>query len=108
MKDYDKKHSFFYGFLAFSQAKFKSFQSSTMKLLMLFLVLFSGLFSNIEALTQPNPAKPKARVIAIKSTSPVIAKGKKKAKKFKKIVIKKDTMTEVDPTNASSPLYEKH
>lgn len=104
----DKKHSFFDDYLSFFQTEGKPFISSKMKILTLLLLLFSGLFLTIEAHTQQVPAKPKAKVVAMKSASPATTKGKKKAKKMKKVVIKKDTMPEIDPANTNSPLFEKN
>lgn len=106
MNTHDKKHSFFNGSLAFFQAKAKRFLSLKMKLLTLFLSLFSGLFLNIKAYTQQVPVKPKVKVAVVKPTLPLVAKGK--AKKVKKVIIKKDTIPEIDPANVSSPLYNKN
>ncbi len=108
MNAHDKKHSSFDDFLVFFQAKSKPSHASKMKQFILFLLLFSGLFLNIAARTQQTPAKPKVKVMAVKSTSPVVVKGKKKAKKMKKVVIKKDTTLEIDPANVNSPLYNKN
>ena len=107
MNVYDKKHSFFNDYWSFFKAKINPFISSKMKISTIFLLLFLGLFLNMEAHTQQVPANSKAKVMATKSKLPV-AKGKKKTKKMKKNVIKKDTMSEIDPTNVNSPLYRKN
>ena len=108
MNTHDKKHTFFNDSLVFSQAKSNPFLSSKMKLLTLFLLLFLGLCSTIEANNLQVPAKPKPTVATTKSVIPAVTKGKKKAKKIKKVVIKKDTVSDIDPANVNSPLYNKN
>lgn len=107
MNTHDKKHSFFDDSLSFLQAKGRPFISSKMKLLTLCLFLFSGLFLDIKGDAHQVPAKPKEKVVAVKLKLPV-AKRKSKAKKVKKVVIQKDTMSEIDPANVNSPLYNKN
>jgi hypothetical protein len=108
MNAHDKKHSFFNDSLAMSLANCESYFSSNMKLLTIFLFLFSGLCFNMEAYSLQVPAKSKPAAATTKPANPAILKGKRKGKKIKKVVIKKDTMPEIDPANASSPLYEKN
>ncbi len=108
MNTYNKKHTFFNGLLAFFQAQGNPFLSSKMKPSQLFLLLFSGLCFTVGASNYQVPAKPKPAVAATKSTKPAVAKGKKKGKKLKKVIIKKDSMPDIDPANANSPLYQKN
>lgn len=108
MNAHDKKHSFFNDSLSISLVNCESYFSSNMKLLTIFLFLFSGLCFNIEAYNLQVPAKSKSAVAIKKPAVSAVTKGKTKAKKVKKVVIKKDTMPEIDPANASSPLYEKN
>lgn len=106
MNTHAKKLPFFNDSLVFPPAKRNPFLSPRMKLLTLFFLLFSGLFLNIKAHAQQVPAK--VKVVAVKSTLSVAKKGKKKTRKLKKVVIKKDTMPEIDPANINSPLYNKN
>jgi hypothetical protein len=104
----DKKHSFFNDSLAIFLANCESYFSSNMKTLTIFLFLFSELCFNIEAHNLQVPAKAKPAVATIKPANSVVVKGKSKGKKLKKVVIKKDTIPEIDPANTSSPLYNKN
>jgi hypothetical protein len=104
----DKKHSFFNDSLAILSANCESYFSHNMKTLTIFLFLFSGLCFNIEAYSLQVPAKAKPAVATTKPANLAVVKGKSKGKKLKKVVIKKDTMPEIDPANTSSPLYNKN
>ena len=81
-----------------------SFSRLFIALLLIFsstLLLNFSVFS-AELNTQQVPVKKAIPSIA-KRASPKIVKGKAKSKKS--VVIKKDTLKEIDPTSASSPLY---
>jgi hypothetical protein len=108
MNSYNKKHSFFNDSLAIFFANCESYFSHNMKLITIFLFLFLGLCFNIEAFSLQVPAKAKPAVTTTKPVNPAVVKGKSKGKKLKKVIIKKDTMPEIDPANTSSPLYNKN
>jgi hypothetical protein len=74
MNSYDKKHPFFNDSLAKSLANCESYFSSNMKILTIFLFLFSGLCFNIEAFSLQVPAKSKPAVSTTKPANPVILK----------------------------------
>jgi hypothetical protein len=85
--------------------------TSISRVLIVFLVFFSStllLKSNacaVELNSQQVPVK-KAVSVPTKSASPKIVKGKVKGVKSKKnIVVKKDTLKDIDPASANSPLY---
>jgi hypothetical protein len=99
----NKNASFFDGLKVFYNTFDLPNFSSKMKLTTLFLSFFSIIAFDIEANNQQVPAKAKTAVV-----KPLPAKGKAKTKKAKKVVIKKDTIPDIDPANVNSPLYNKN
>jgi hypothetical protein len=83
--------------------------TSISRLSIVFLIFLSlTLLLNLDALSvelnsQQVPVK-KAVPAPTKSASPKILKGKAKRSK-KSVVIKKDTLKDIDPATANSPLY---
>lgn len=105
MNVHNKKPSFWGGSKVFYNTFGKPFFFSNMKLTTLFLSFFSIITFNIEANTQQVPAKAKA----VSIVKPIANKKKTKAKKTKKVVVvKKDTISDIDPANVNSPLYNKN
>jgi hypothetical protein len=85
--------------------------SSFSRLFIVFLSIFSStLLLNFETLAveksnQQVPAK-KATPTPVKSaSSSKIVKGKKGSKSKKSVVIKRDTLLDIDPASVKSPLY---
>lgn len=81
------------------------------KLFIIFLLVFSSTLllnfkvSSAESNSQQVPVK-KALPALKKTTSSKTVKGKIKVQKNKKrVVIKKDTLKDIDPTSVGSPLY---
>jgi hypothetical protein len=100
----NKNASFLDGLTVFYDTFGKSFFSSKMKLTAFALSFFSIITFHIEARSQQVPAK--AKVAVVKHS---VTKGKAKTKKTKKVVVvKKDTILDIDPANVNSPLYNKN
>jgi hypothetical protein len=87
-----------------------SISSISRCLLVILSIFFSVLLFNSNSLaidknSQQVPTK-KSTPASTKSTSPSkIVKSKKGSKSKKSIVVKKDTLRDIDPATANSPLY---
>lgn len=110
MKLTTKKQMFLDDFSIIKINYLASFISNS-RLLTVILLLFSSTlsinfnaFSN-EVSNQHIPVK-KVNPVSTKNVSPKITKRKAKGKKNKKsIVVKKDTLKDIDPASANSPLF---
>jgi hypothetical protein len=85
--------------------------STSKRIYLLFLFLVSSLFLNIEAKSIQQIPASKLKVVVAKA--PKNNQNKAKARTVKTKVKKakaapKDTVREIDPTNTSSPLYQKN
>ena len=110
MKPVLQKHPFCGDFSIIKNLRLTSI-SYFSKLSVVYLLVFSStLLLNFNALSvevnsQQVPVK-KVVLVTAKSATSKIVKGKANGKKSKKsVVIKKDTLNDVDPASASSPLY---
>lgn len=110
MKHISRKNSFC-GDFSIIKSIFSTSTPCFSRLFIAFLLIFSStLLFNFSVLsaelnTQQVPVKKTIPSIA-KKTSPKIIKSKVKSKKNKKsVVIKKDTLRDIDPASVSSPLY---
>lgn len=85
--------------------------SSISRIFVVSLLIFSStlsLHSNafaIEEIDQQVPAKKVTSTFAKSTSSTKIVKSKKDGKRKKSVVIKKDTLKDIDPASSSSPLY---
>ena len=110
MKPITQKQPFFDDFSIIKNIGLIPFSSFSKLSIVLFLFFSSTLLLSFNAFSvelsnQQIPVK-KVVLATTKSTPSKIVKGKTKGKKSKKsVVIKKDTLKDVDPASASSPLY---
>ncbi|MEY4541154.1 MAG: hypothetical protein RLZZ306_2911 [Bacteroidota bacterium] len=112
MKLTTQKPLVFGDFSIIKSNRLASFFLNSRRLTTICLLLFSStLLVNFNAfpseiINQQVPAKKAVAVPAKSSTSAKIVKGKAKGKKGKKsVVVKKDTLIDLDPGSANSPLY---
>jgi hypothetical protein len=103
MKPVTEKKSIFTNVTVRENTHTKASLSISKLFLSTFLFLSLSFFSDVQATNllgtqQQTPAK--AKVKTVKK-----AKGKTKGKKSN--VIRKDTLSDIDPANTSSPLYQK-
>ncbi|MDZ7897979.1 MAG: hypothetical protein U5N85_08120 [Arcicella sp.] len=111
MSKKSKDYHFFNGLGNISFINRSSFSSFSKRINVLFLLFFSSLLLNIEAKNIQQIPASKLKVVV--ANGPKSDKNKAKAKRVKTKIKKakavpKDTISEIDPTNAGSPLYNKN
>jgi hypothetical protein len=106
-----EKYSFFDDFGNINTNNCPSIFSNSKRVCSLFLFLFSSLFLNIEAKNIQQIPASKLKVVV--ANAPKSNQNKAKARtaktKIKKAkAVPKDTISEIDPANTSSPLFNKN
>ncbi len=111
MKLISQKQPFCGDFYIIRSIRFASISSFSRSLVVFIFVFSSSLFSSLNAVAveknnQQVPAKKVTPTPAKSASTTKIVKGKKKVGKSKKsVVIKKDTLNDIDPASSNSPLY---
>lgn len=103
MKPVPKKNSFFTDLPVRKNRHHNALFSLSSLFLAVFLFFSLSFFSEVKAtnlsvVQKPTPTKTKAKTAK---------KGKAKTKGRKSNLIRKDTLSDIDPANTSSPLYQK-
>jgi hypothetical protein len=112
MKILTQKRSFFSDFAITKKSKNSSFCVFSRAFLLLFIFIFSSNFSSLNAsiIVATLQQKPTTKTTPKTSPSTVkVDKDKLKArlnKNKKKVVVKKDTIRDIDPASTGTPLYK--
>jgi hypothetical protein len=110
MKNLTQKHSFFSDLSITKKSKSSSFCVFSKAFLLLFIIIFSSNFSNANASITVEILQQKPTTKSVPKTTPTkVDKDKLKArlnKNKKKVVVKKDTLPDIDPASTGTPLYK--
>jgi hypothetical protein len=103
----------FYGDFSTIQSIRLASNFSILRLPIVFLLFFFSILSlsfttlAIEKNSQQVPAKKTIKTSAKRVSSSKILKGKKGSKNKKSVVVKKDTLVDIDPASTNSPLFNQ-
>jgi hypothetical protein len=103
----------FYGDFSTMQSIRLASNSSILRLSIISLLFFFSILPlsfatlAIEKNSQQLPAKKTIKTAAKRVSSSKIAKGKKGSKNKKSVIVKKDTLVDIDPASTNSPLFNQ-